>query len=109
MWPNSGEPSETGFSLANGGGTTLYEVFMKQPHRAAEFAVAMHAFTSSPDMSLDHLTGNPLWKTCNTVVDVGGSTGTTAVALARAHPHLHVTVQDLPPNVEGASNGLLDE
>lgn len=49
------------------------------------------------------LAGSFDWSAAREVVDVGGGTGTLAVLLARAHPHLRVTVLDLPAVAEGAA------
>ncbi|KAF2266510.1 S-adenosyl-L-methionine-dependent methyltransferase [Lojkania enalia] len=127
-WPGSQEPNETvgflfhtaqyggadfelqqGFTLASGNSQSIYNVFETDPSRAADFASTMHAFSTTPEMSLDHLTSYDLWKTCKSVVDVGGSTGKAALALATVHPHLHVTVQDLPTVIAGVGQDIAPE
>ena len=40
----------------------------------------------------------------NHLVDVGGGSGAWAIALTRQHPHLRVTIFDLPPVLKAAKN-----
>ena len=80
-----------------------------EPQRLADFAAAMNAFATTPEMSMDYLTSHPIWEKIKSVVDIGGSTGQAAIALAQGHPQLHVTVEDLPPVVLGAEQHVPQE
>lgn len=68
------------------------------PKRARRFGEAMSFFTSGDGYSLRHLTDGYPWEkiSSGTVVDVGGSHGDAAFALARKYPNLNVIVQELP-------------
>jgi hypothetical protein len=58
----------------------------------------MSFFTTGEEYALHHLTSGYPWAEvpAGTVVDLGGSHGDAAFALARKHTHLKVIVQDLP-------------
>lgn len=59
----------------------------------------MSFFTTGEGYSLDHLTDGYDWDSINpggTVVDLGGSHGDAAFALARKYHSLHFIVQELP-------------
>jgi hypothetical protein len=58
----------------------------------------MSFFTTGEGYALRHLTSGYPWADipAGTVVDLGGSHGDAAFALARAHPHLKLIVQELP-------------
>jgi trans-aconitate methyltransferase len=64
----------------------------------------MSCFTTGEGYSLVHLTGGYPWErvAAGTVVDVGGSYGDVAFALAREYPHLKLVVQELPEVVANA-------
>lgn len=59
----------------------------------------MSFFTTGDGYSLRHLTDGFDWDTLGsaaTVVDLGGSHGDAAFALARKYPGFHLIVQELP-------------
>lgn len=60
-------------------------------------------------MSLEYITSHSSWKNCTSAVDIGGSTGRAAVALATAHPSLNITVQDLHPAEDGSEDVIPTE
>jgi len=64
----------------------------------------MSFFTKGDGLSLRHLTDGYPWAATpsGTVVDLGGSHGDAAFALARKYPDLHFIVQDLPGVVANA-------
>ncbi|XXH04097.1 hypothetical protein Hte_010508 [Hypoxylon texense] len=97
-WPLAEEPSQTGFTLANGTSKPFYAQLSEDPERARRFGGAMSFFTTGPGYSLHHLTDNYSWDSLGhgTVVDLGGSHGDAAFALARKYPDLHLVVQELP-------------
>lgn len=99
-WPGSEEPGETGFAVANHTELGMFEFLAAHPERAARFATGMRLYASRPDLDVRHLVEGAAWAwadlpTGATVVDVGGSHGEAAMALARAHPTMNLTVQDI--------------
>lgn len=70
----------------------------QNPDRARRFGGAMSFFTTGEGYSLRHLTDGYPWDSVfsGTVVDLGGSNGDAAFALARKYPSLHLIVQELP-------------
>ncbi|KAH9905813.1 S-adenosyl-L-methionine-dependent methyltransferase [Xylariomycetidae sp. FL2044] len=99
-WPGSEEPNQTGFALANRTDLGLFEYLATQPERAARFAAGMRLYAARPDLDVRHLVAGWNWGDLPagaTVVDVGGSHGAAAIALARAYPSLglEVVVQDI--------------
>lgn len=71
----------------------------KDPDRARRFGRAMTFFTTGEAYSLRHLTDGYDWASVGsgaTVVDLGGSHGDAAFALARKYPDFHFIVQELP-------------
>lgn len=44
-----------------------------------------------------------------TVVDVGGNTGSVSLAIAKAHPHLNLVVQDLPQVIDSLTKPFWSE
>lgn len=58
----------------------------------------MSFFTTGEGYSLRHLTDGYCWDSigAGTVIDLGGSHGNAAFALARKYPCLHLIVQELP-------------
>ncbi|EED16326.1 O-methyltransferase, putative [Talaromyces stipitatus ATCC 10500] len=98
-WPLAEEPNQTGFALANGTDQSFYAELEKNPDRARRFGGAMSFFTTGDEYSLRHLTDGYDWGSIGsggTVVDLGGSHGDAAFALARKYPGLHLIVQELP-------------
>jgi hypothetical protein len=87
-----------GFSLANNTNLSFYDVLSNSPERARRFGQAMSFYTTGEGYALRHLTSGYPWADIpsGTVVDLGGSHGDAAFALARAHPHLKLVVQELP-------------
>ncbi|KAF7532284.1 hypothetical protein G7054_g8114 [Neopestalotiopsis clavispora] len=99
-WPNSEESNQTGFSLANNSNKGMFDIFADNPERAARFGL----YFSKPDSSADGLLENYPWDSLKTMVDVGGSHGSVAIAVAENFPHMKCFVQDLPDTVaEGAT------
>ncbi|CAO2648170.1 Nn.00g090920.m01.CDS01 [Neocucurbitaria sp. VM-36] len=97
-WPQAAEPNQTGFSLANDTDQPFYTVIAQDPDRARRFGGAMSFFTTGEGYSLRHLTDGYPWHfiPSGTVVDLGGSHGDAAFALARKYPTLDLIVQELP-------------
>ncbi|KAF3058615.1 6-hydroxytryprostatin B O-methyltransferase [Daldinia childiae] len=110
-WPESQEPNETAFSLANNNEGSLYEVFARYPEKALRFAAGMSTFAVLPSFGLSSAIDGYDWAALGRarVVDIGGSQGSLAVALAKRFPDLSFVVQDMPEVVEGAGATLPSE
>jgi 6-hydroxytryprostatin B O-methyltransferase len=109
--PNSTRTSETAFNVALDTDLPFFEYLSSNPAKMAEFSAYMHNVRSSDGVALRHLVAGFAWggiRDGGAVVDVGGSTGGAAVALAEAFPHLHFVVQDLTANVESGQK-LVEE
>lgn len=102
--PAANDPARTGFMLAKGGGESgMYAYLEKHPEQARRFAGVMGAFQQDEAYAPQHLTGSwPDDVQSGKVVDLGGSTGTVAFALAEEFPGLEIMVQDLPGALEAA-------
>ncbi|CAJ2509478.1 Uu.00g145040.m01.CDS01 [Anthostomella pinea] len=97
-WPASEEPNETGFALANDTNLGMFDFLAAHPEPAARIAAGMRLYAARPDLDVRHLVDAWAWgdlPTGATVVDVGGSHGEAALALARAFPSLKLVVQDI--------------
>ncbi|KAI0114031.1 S-adenosyl-L-methionine-dependent methyltransferase [Nemania sp. FL0031] len=97
-WPGSGEPNETGFSLASQASLGMFDVLKADPERATRFAAGMRLYAARPDLDVHYLVDAWPWGELQdgaTVIDVGGSHGEAAIALARAFPSLKLVVQDI--------------
>lgn len=107
-WPGSQEPNQAGFQLANNTSDSLFACLAKDPTRASRFANAMANLAQDPGFSPEHICQNYAWGHLGaaTVVDVGGSSGTFAIALAEHFPKLRIIVQDRPDVVQVASKQL---
>ncbi|KFA74602.1 hypothetical protein S40288_05826 [Stachybotrys chartarum IBT 40288] len=107
--PDSQEANETGFSLANNTSNTIYQVIGTDPSRAIRFATAMKAYAESPGYDMAYVLDHYDWASLGAdvkVVDMGGSQGHNAIALATRFPNLDVTVQDMPQVIVGADAGV---
>lgn len=84
--------------MANDTDLPFYAVLAQNPDRARRFGGAMSFFTTGDGYSLRHLTEGYPWDSVKsgTVIDLGGSHGDAAFALAKKYPDLKVIVQELP-------------
>ncbi|KAI0403138.1 S-adenosyl-L-methionine-dependent methyltransferase [Xylaria palmicola] len=101
--PDSTRTNETAFNAAFDTDLPFFQYLAKDKVWMGEFAAYMRNLRSSEGLDIKHLISGFRWRDLpdgGTVVDVGGSTGTSAVALAKTFPHLSFVVQDLPPNPE---------
>ncbi|KAF2972996.1 hypothetical protein GQX73_g664 [Xylaria multiplex] len=107
-YPESDEPNQTGFSLANQTDKSIFEVFSQNPDRAKSFGNAMRSFTQGTGFELRHVVDNIHWASFKdgTVVDVGGSQGHVCFAVARAFPSLSFVVQDLESVITTAAKEI---
>ncbi|KIL66636.1 hypothetical protein M378DRAFT_75009 [Amanita muscaria Koide BX008] len=101
-----GDPANAPFAVGITGGKDFWN-WVEHPDRAyihRRFDVGMRGAQA---MQSDNTTVIALdWKSLpkdSLVVDVGGGVGSAALALARAHPHLKIIIQDRAPVIE---NGL---
>ncbi|KAL2192578.1 O-methyltransferase-domain-containing protein, partial [Corynascus similis CBS 632.67] len=100
---DTAHPYETAYNVAFDTDLPFFDHISRDTARTREFAAYMKNVRSSEGMHLKHLVAGFRWQEIpkgGTVVDVGGSTGTSAIALAKAFPHLQLVVQDLPANAE---------
>lgn len=94
LWPELGYSVTTGRSARERmSGWQGYAFLDAQPAAAATFHAAMQAMT---DMIVDDVVSLDCWRDVREVVDVGGGSGTLAMALVAAHAHLRATVVDRP-------------
>jgi hypothetical protein len=107
-WPDSQEPAETGFCLANDTPESIYQVLGAQPERAVRFGNAMAVYAKRPENDLAYLTDHYDWASLGraTVVDLGGARGHVSMAIASKFPDLNMIVQDMPPIIAGAASGV---
>ncbi|KAK7992143.1 O-methyltransferase [Apiospora saccharicola] len=108
---NYGAPTaknETAFNVSEDTTLAFFDFVAQRPGMADEFSRYMQSQGRSEGTRLEHLVAGYDWSRRlgdrAHVVDVGGSTGFAAVALARAHPGFTFTVQDLPEAIESSSS-----
>ncbi|KAK3902974.1 6-hydroxytryprostatin B O-methyltransferase [Staphylotrichum tortipilum] len=110
--PASVSKNETAYNVAFATNLPFFDHLALNPADTAEFAGYMRNVTTSEAVDVKHLVGGYPWADLGSalVVDVGGSTGNAAIALAKAFPDLQFIVQDLPDNAaagrEAASASL---
>ncbi|KAF7595502.1 hypothetical protein BBP40_005838 [Aspergillus hancockii] len=107
-WPGSDESNHTGFSLAHNTDHSLYEKLQGDPAFAARMANSMNVFATGKSFSAAAVVDGYDWGSLeeNTVVvDVGGSRGHIAAAVASKFP-LNFVVQDFENTVAGAEKEL---
>lgn len=108
----SDEPHHSGWSLSQRTDRPVWEHYAEHPAMARRFAGSMSAFSDGVGLSPRFLTEGYPWSSLAgpdgtaTVVDVGGSRGHVALALAQSHPHLRLVVQDLPDMIRGAPDAV---
>lgn len=95
--PGSQEPNETAVTYAYGG-KDFYDFIQSDPMRERRFGTTITQVAQQPRSSLKFIQSGFDWNALGTatVVDVGGHTGSCAVAIAEAAPKLQVIVQDRP-------------
>ncbi|KAH6880098.1 sterigmatocystin 8-O-methyltransferase [Thelonectria olida] len=98
--PASVAKNETAYNVAFDTELPFFDHLSLDPANTAEFAGYMRNVTTSGAVDLKHLVNGYPWADLGSglVVDVGGSTGNAAIALARSFPDLKFVVQDLPDN-----------
>ncbi|KAJ4356448.1 uncharacterized protein N0V89_004481 [Didymosphaeria variabile] len=105
-WPESGEPNQTGYNIANSTENSAFAHMAKFPGRPEQFAKAMSLFSMGPGYSPKWLLENYPWDSLRngTLVDVGGSKGEYSITIAQKYPQIKVIVQDLPDVVDRAKS-----
>ncbi|CZT16505.1 related to sterigmatocystin 8-O-methyltransferase precursor [Ramularia collo-cygni] len=96
--PAADDPSKSGYMVAHGvSEPSFYLHLAKDPEKIRRFTHCMSQAIAGPPWSMDHLTDNFPWADygSGTVVDVGGSTGQAAFAIAKKFPNLKLIVQDM--------------
>ncbi|KAK4234079.1 6-hydroxytryprostatin B O-methyltransferase [Achaetomium macrosporum] len=98
--PASLAKNETAFNVAFGTELPFFDWLAQNPAEREKFAGYMRTLTKSEGVDEKHLVDGYPWGDLGSalVVDVGGSTGHTAIALAKAYPTLRFIIQDLPDN-----------
>lgn len=96
-WPGSEEPTQCGWVLANNTDRKAYDIIDADPIRAKRMADAMSFQQSAPHFNTRHLLESYDWGSVSrgVLVDVGGSYGDVAKAIARHCPGMKCIVQDL--------------
>ncbi|KAL9083180.1 MAG: hypothetical protein Q9159_005947 [Coniocarpon cinnabarinum] len=105
-WPESEEPIHSGFNIAKNTIRGFFDEIYLDPQRSKRYADAMAWSEPSRGRDLEALVKYNLWETVDngTVVDVGGSAGSTAFSLISTYPKLHCVVQDRAEIVNGIEN-----
>ncbi|GKZ79240.1 hypothetical protein AnigIFM56816_003125 [Aspergillus niger] len=87
---------DSAFSLAVGGGESVFEFFERRPDKQRRFRGAMEAVGMDGGHDLGFVVGGFDWGKVGrgVVVDVGGSSGFLSIALANAYENLSFVVQD---------------
>ncbi|KAF1952598.1 S-adenosyl-L-methionine-dependent methyltransferase [Byssothecium circinans] len=102
---------ETAYNAAFKTDLPFFDHIGRDKELRIQFPKYMNHVRSSSGLNLKHLVDGVAWQNLpdgGTVVDVGGSTGGTAIALAKAFPHLNFIVQDLPVNAENGRKAAAD-
>lgn len=97
-FPASGEPNQTGFSVAHDTDKSFFAFLSGRPERLRVFASVMRYITQRPELGPELVVQAYPWGDLPegaTVVDVGGSHGLVSIELARRFPGLQFVVQDL--------------
>lgn len=104
QYPNSEEPTETGFNFEHQTPLHIYAFLAQHPERARRFGAGMRFFTKGESWDLKHLLAGYDWAALDrpgaVLVDVGGGQGGVAQVLAAATSNLKIVVQDLPGTAE---------
>jgi hypothetical protein len=104
-YPAADDPSKSGYMVAHKANEpSFYLHLAKDPERIRRFGNCMSQATAGPQWSLHYLTDYFPWESlgAGTVVDVGGSGGQPAFAIARKAPQLRLIVQDMADAIAAA-------
>ncbi|KAM3418395.1 hypothetical protein BST61_g4388 [Cercospora zeina] len=84
---------------------SFYQALEREPDRARRFAAVMRFFQQGEGYSVRHILSAFDWASLAPgaqVIDIGGSHGDTAVAIARHTSGVQLVVQDLPETIASA-------
>ncbi len=107
-WGQTDKKNETAVGLALGTDKPLFDFISESPKLSKLFAAYMKNVQGGDGTNLRHLIKGFDWASLNdaVVVDVGGSTCSSAIALAQAFPNLRFVVEDLPEPIATARQVL---
>jgi len=86
-------------------GTSVWGLLEREPKYLSLFSEGMASDSQMVDLALKNF--NSVFENLDSIVDVGGGTGTTARIISEAYPKLKCVVLDLPPviaNSTGTNN-----
>ena len=95
-WPDSQEPAETAWALANNATAPLPQEIFKYPDRVQRIPGAMQMAEQGDGLEPKHFVNAFDWTGIKTFVDVGGAHGSVSFEVARKVPSVKCIVQDLP-------------
>ncbi|KAF3399425.1 O-methyltransferase bik3 [Talaromyces pinophilus] len=103
-WGDTVKKNETAFNVAFSTDKPFFDYLAQSAELTETFAAYMKSVQGSYGTSLKHLVNGLDWDGLGeaTVVDVGGSTCASSIALADAYPSLQFIVQDLPDTIKNA-------
>ena len=97
-YPDSQEPTHTGYNLANNTPLPIYQFLLQHPERMRRFGMGMRYFTRGEGWDLKYLRAGYNWDAIDNpdglVVDVGGGQGAVSQYLAASTRFLRFIVQD---------------
>ncbi|MCJ1264299.1 hypothetical protein MMC22_004170 [Lobaria immixta] len=101
-WPEAVRKNETAYNIAFNTDLPFFEHLNTDSQKVKEFAGYMKHVQQSEGTALRHLVKGYDWAAVGKgkVIDVGGSSGASSIALARSFPDLTFVVQDLRENVD---------
>lgn len=109
-FPDSGEPNETAYAIANGTELDMFSFLADKPERARRFGQSMKFYTKGEACNIKHLTSSYDWaaldKPDTVLVDVGGGHGGVVQHLADTTKNMTFIVQDLPGTAQQGSELL---
>ena len=100
--PSAQDPAQTGFNLAGGTQKTFMVEMAESAERGRRYVEMLDSFRTKPEFATRSLVEAVPWGRYGTVVDVGGSTGRVARAIAEKNEGVRIVVQDFAgPVAEG--------
>jgi 6-hydroxytryprostatin B O-methyltransferase len=102
----SQEPNQAAMNLAFNTDLQMFPFLMSQPEREARFSKVLQAASRQDGLRSRHIVSGFDWASLGeaTVVDVGGNTGHSSIAIAEAAPRLKCIVQDLASTIAHAQD-----
>ncbi|KAJ4135061.1 fusarubin cluster-methyltransferase [Fusarium equiseti] len=110
-WGSTSQTNETAYNVVYDTDLSFFGYLKANP----DLGEAFHAYMKSRAVShtgsnVEHLLDGFNWKALGeaTVVDIGGSSGSTSIMLATAFPSLNLIVQDLHEPIQDARSRISD-